>query len=72
MSEWCVYTGRKDEHTKPVVQLLDPSRSGIFNWRIEEDNLVLYPNFVHNRLDDHMVLHELAVGSIRSEDGSSV
>lgn len=46
-------------HTEPVVQLLQPSLSCILNWRVEEDDLVLYPDFVDNRLECHMALRKL-------------
>jgi len=47
--------------TKPVMQLLDPARPCILHRRIQEDNLVLYPNLMHDRLQHHMMLQELFV-----------
>lgn len=46
-------------NAQPVVQLLDPSRPSVLDGWIQEDDLVLYPDFVYNGLDDHMVFHEL-------------
>lgn len=36
--------------TKPIVELFNPCLPGVFNWRVEEDNLVLYPDFVNDGL----------------------
>ena len=47
------------QHTQPVMQLLNPSRPSVFYWGIQEDDLILYPDFVDNRLDSHMGFHEL-------------
>ena len=41
------------------MQLLNPSRPSVFYWRIQEDDLILYPNYMDNRLDNHMGFHEL-------------
>lgn len=40
--------------TEPLVQLMYPSLTGIFNWRIEENDLILYPDLMHNRFESHI------------------
>lgn len=41
------------------MKLLDPSRTGVLNRRIEEDNLVLYPDLMYDGFEDHVVFKEL-------------
>jgi hypothetical protein len=42
--------------TEPVVQLLQPRLARTFYWRVEEDDLVLYLDFVYDRLQSHTPL----------------
>ena len=46
-------------HTEPIVQLPDPRRPRILYRWVQKDNLVLYPNLMHDRLQRHVSLHEL-------------
>jgi len=41
------------------MQLLNPRRPGILYRRVQEDNLILYPDFMHNRFQRHMTFQEL-------------
>ena len=41
------------------MQLVDPGLTSVFYWRIKEDDLVLYPNFMHDRLQRHAALQNL-------------
>ncbi len=50
---------RKESLTEPVVQLMDPSLASVFDRRIKEDNLILYPYLVDNRFKSHLALEEL-------------
>lgn len=43
------------------MQLLYPSLSGILNRRIEEDDLVLYPNFMNDRFQSQFPFLTLVV-----------
>jgi hypothetical protein len=45
--------------TKPVVYLLQPCLTRTFYWRVQENNLVLYPDLVYNRLQGHTAFQEL-------------
>jgi hypothetical protein len=58
--------------TQPIVQLPDPGRSRILYWRIQEDNLVLYPNFMHDRLQHHMSFQELDQKNVQLSTSSSI
>lgn len=50
---------REGQHTQPVVQLLNPRRPGVLYRRVQKDNLILYPDFMHNRFQRHMTFQEL-------------
>lgn len=41
------------EHTEPVMKLLNPGLARILYWWVQENNLVLYPNLVYDRLQSH-------------------
>jgi len=45
------------------MQLLEPRRTSVLYRGIQEDDLVLYPNLMHNRLQRHVPLHELIKAS---------
>lgn len=46
------------------MQLSDPGLSSILYWWVEEDNLILYPNFMDNRFQSHTAFQELAKGNV--------
>jgi hypothetical protein len=48
--------------TEPVVEFLDPVLPCMFYWWVEEDDLVLYPDLMHNGLECHTALKELRSG----------
>src|SRR5260370_14425690 len=41
------------------MNLFHPRCSCIFYWRIQENNLILYPNFMNDGFHGHVRLHEL-------------
>ncbi len=45
--------------TEPVVYLLQPYLTRAFRWWVKEDDLILYPNFMYNRLQRHAPFQEL-------------
>jgi hypothetical protein len=45
--------------TKPVVKLPQPGLTRAFYWGVKEDDLVLYPNFMHDGFQGHTPLQEL-------------
>lgn len=47
------------QRTDPFVQLADPSVASVLYWWVKEDDLVLYPDFVDNRLKHHVTFQEL-------------
>ena len=49
--------------TKPLMQLVDPCLASVLNRRIKEDDLVLYPDFVHYGLQRHMSFQRLSRSS---------
>jgi hypothetical protein len=54
--------------TKPVVHLLQPRLARTFYWRVQENDLVLYPDFVYNRLQGHTPFQELIYVHERRRD----
>ena len=48
--------------TQPIMQLGDPRLPGVLDRRVQEDNLILYPNFVYDRLQGHAPFQELSGG----------
>ena len=46
--------------TEPIMYLLQPCLTRTFYWRVEEDDLILYPDFVYNRLQSHAPFQELS------------
>ena len=49
------------------MELPDPCRPSILDWRVKEDDLILYPDFMHDRLENHMVFQELQTHFQRGE-----
>ena len=47
------------DFTYPIVQLSDPCLSRILDRRVQEDDLILDPDLVYDRLDRHMLFKEL-------------
>lgn len=41
------------------MQLSDPGLTSVLNWGIQEDNLVLDPDFMDDRLQDHVTFQKL-------------
>lgn len=44
------------------MELPDPRLSCVLYWRVQEDDLVLYPDFVDDRLQCHVAFEELPEG----------
>lgn len=56
------------------MQLFNPCSTRILNWRVQENDLILYPNLMHDRLHSHMSFKELSDSRvfISAKNGSIV
>ena len=46
---------------EPLMQLLYPSLPGILNRGVQENDLVLYPNLMNDRLQSHLTFISLVI-----------
>lgn len=56
---------RLDERTEPLVQLLHPCLAGIFDGRIQKDDLILDTNLMHDWLEHEFAFQVLEHGFSR-------